>query len=55
MRLLVDTGVVEVFSGGGVAGALLPDADGDPALRISGAAGRRVSHVTVHAMERFGG
>jgi hypothetical protein len=51
----VDDGMVEVFSGGGVAGALLPSADGDPALRVSGVPGRQVSHVTVHAMERFSG
>jgi beta-fructofuranosidase len=55
LRLLVDDGMVEVFSGGGVAGALLPSADGDPALRVSGVPGRQVSHVTVHAMERFSG
>ncbi len=55
VRLLVDTGVVEVFAGGGVTAAVLPSADGDPTLRLSGGPGLRLSHLTVHAMERFSG
>jgi beta-fructofuranosidase len=55
LRLLVDTGVVEVFCGGRVAGARLPPADGDLTLRVTGGEGARPGHLTVHGMERLTG
>jgi beta-fructofuranosidase len=55
LRLLVDDGVVEVFSGGEVAGAVLPPADGDLVLRVAGGAGTHLRHLTLHRMERLTG
>jgi beta-fructofuranosidase len=55
LRLLLDDGVVEVFSGGEVAGVRLRPADGDLVLRVAGGAGARLRHLTVHRMERLSG
>jgi beta-fructofuranosidase len=55
LRLLVDAGVVEVFSGGGVAVARIPAHDGDAALVLTGADGARLRHLVVHEMERLTG
>ena len=55
LRLLVDAGVVEVFSGGGVAGARPRSPDGDLALRVTGGTGAQLRHLVVHRMERLTG
>lgn len=54
LRLLVDTGLVEVFSGGEVAVARLPEPDGDPSLSVEGD-GVRLGQLVVHGMERLSG
>jgi len=54
LRLLVDAGVVEVFSGGGVAVARVPTRDGDASLSVEGD-GARLGRVRVYEMERLTG
>jgi beta-fructofuranosidase len=54
LRLLVDSGLVEVFCGGEVAVARVPGADGERRLTVGGD-GARLRQLRVHGMERLTG
>lgn len=54
LRLLVDVGLVEVFSAGAVAVARVPAADGESVLALRGE-GARLGQLLVHGMERLTG
>jgi beta-fructofuranosidase len=54
LRLLLDTGVAEVFSGGQAAAVRLPATDSGLTLGVPGA-GAALRYATAHGMERLSG